>query len=280
MNQNTEKFKKIEISIITISYNQSSFLKECLESVKRQAYPWLQHIVIDGGSNDGSIDILKKHSSLNLGYDFVWLSEKDKGPADALNKGFRIATGQVFGFLNSDDLLLPGSLQIVSSYFKGKDIKIIQGSGLIVDADAHLIRPVASIPFTVESFLARKHVIFQPSIFFRSEVYEAVGGFNIENKTSWDAEFFVDCCLAGYQLHGCPEVLSAFRLYEGSKSGSGEDSEVIKKDRARMINSCLKAGVEIERCTSLKKFKGWLMSMPYMFLVSLKWAWKYGVSHK
>jgi glycosyltransferase involved in cell wall biosynthesis len=271
---------KLKISIVTISFNQADYLQECLNSVENQGISNLEHIVIDGGSSDGTLSVLEEHAKKKLHYEFTWKSESDNGPADALNKGFRMANGKIFGFLNSDDVLLPKALQIVSSYFSDDKVKMIQGSGLIIDGQGALIRPVASIPFSAESFLAKKHVIFQPSIFFRREVYESVDGFNPENKTSWDAEFFVACSLAGYQVQACPNVLSAFRLYSESKSGSGEDFEKIKKDRVRMTEACIKNSISVENFSIIMKLWGWVISSPYILFASYKWLRENGVTNK
>jgi glycosyltransferase involved in cell wall biosynthesis len=98
------------ISIVTPSYNQAQYLDETIQSVLDQGYPNLQYMVIDGGSTDGSVEVIKKYEK-HLDY---WVSEKDKGQMDALNKGVRRSTGEIFGFINSDDLLYPRALQRVA----------------------------------------------------------------------------------------------------------------------------------------------------------------------
>ncbi len=267
----------IRISIVTISFNQAEWLKYCLDSVNCQEYANLQHIVIDGGSTDGSVDILEKYSKKKLCYQLIWESSPDDGPADALNKGFAKADGDCYGFLNSDDMLYPGALHVVAEHFKNNSIKVIQGAGLIMDERSRLIRPVPSIPLSISSFLAHKHVIFQPSVFFRNEVFGAVGGFNSKNYTSWDAEFFVDCCLAGYLIHPCHYVLSLFRLYSNSKSGSGCDSIKIVKDRDRMRGKCVLFGAIPEKNHLKRKVFGWVMSLPSITFASYAWARMYGI---
>ena len=102
-----------KISIVTPSFNQVQFLEETIRSVLLQGYPNLEYIIIDGGSTDGSIDIIKKYSRW-LRY---WVSEPDSGQSNAINKGFAKASGEIFGYLNSDDLYEPNALKIISSYF-------------------------------------------------------------------------------------------------------------------------------------------------------------------
>jgi len=100
-----------KITIVTPSFNQGNFIDENIQSVLTQNYPNFEHIIIDGGSIDGTVDILKKYSHLK------WVSEPDRGQASALNKGFRMATGDVIGWLNSDDSYLPGTFEVVARAF-------------------------------------------------------------------------------------------------------------------------------------------------------------------
>lgn len=104
----------MKISIVTANYNQGRWLPNCIESIHSQRYPALEHIVIDGGSTDGSVDIIRGYSA-KLAY---WCSEKDKGQYDAINKGFERSTGEIMAFLNADDLYLPWTLQTVASIFE------------------------------------------------------------------------------------------------------------------------------------------------------------------
>ena len=104
------------ISIITPSFNQGKFIEQTILSVLNQHYPNFEHIIIDGGSTDGSIEILKKYPHL------IWKSEKDRGQSEALNKGFEVAKGEIIGWLNSDDVYLDDTLFKVTGYLKDKNI--------------------------------------------------------------------------------------------------------------------------------------------------------------
>src|ERR1700730_2129145 len=101
----------IKISIVSPSYNQAKFLGACLSSVKEENYPYIEHIVVDGGSTDGSVELLREYSSRSGWSHLRWISEPDRGQSDALNKGFRMVTGSIIGWLNSDDIYLPSSFQ-------------------------------------------------------------------------------------------------------------------------------------------------------------------------
>src|SRR4030066_2441490 len=119
-----------KISVITPSYNQGQFIEETIISVIGQKYPELEYIIIDGGSTDNSTAIIRKYER-DLAY---WISEKDSGQSEALNKGFKKASGDIVCWINSDDLLLPGSLKIVAEYFwKHPDVMFINGNTLRID---------------------------------------------------------------------------------------------------------------------------------------------------
>ena len=124
----------LRISIITVSLNQADFIEENILSVLNQHYSNLEHIVIDGGSTDGTQAILAKYSHL------VWKSEPDRGQSHALNKGFKMATGDIIGWINSDDRLHPGALQIVNDYFQNHPCEIgVVGDQALIDAQSNLM---------------------------------------------------------------------------------------------------------------------------------------------
>src|SRR5262245_17911524 len=125
------------ISIVTPSFNQAAFLEETLRSVTAQEYPRVEHIVIDGGSTDGSVDILRRHAAGLR----AWVSEKDRGQSHAINKGFAIASGDVLTWLNSDDTLLPGALRAVGETFARRaDVDLVYGDFVYTDAAGEPMR--------------------------------------------------------------------------------------------------------------------------------------------
>ncbi len=107
-----------KISIVTPSYNSAEFIEDCIQSVLKQNYPNFEHIIIDGGSTDGTVEILKKYPHLK------WISEPDEGQSDALNKGFKKAEGDIIGWLNSDDVYLPGTFNKVADILSNDKIDI------------------------------------------------------------------------------------------------------------------------------------------------------------
>ena len=198
------------ISIVTISFNQAEFLPFAIESVLSQDYDNLQYIVVDPGSADGSRDIIHEYSD-RIGR---VLLDPDHGPADGLNKGFAAADGEIFGYLNADDVLLRGALSKIAPYFirfPGADV--ISGHCLIIDRDGNTLRESYSDVFHQTSVLHRAASLMQPSSFFRRSIYENTDGFNVNNRLDWDAELFVDLHAAGATFRLCNEMLSGYRIY-------------------------------------------------------------------
>ncbi len=159
------------VSIITPSYNQSAFLEQTLQSVFAQDYPLIEYIVIDGGSTDQSPEIIEKFSN-QLAW---WVSEEDKGQADAINKGFRRARGEILAWLNSDDLYLPGTVsQAVQSLQSNPELGLVFGDAITMDANG---RPLGRLAFGDWGLkeLINFRIICQPAVFMRRTVLEQAG---------------------------------------------------------------------------------------------------------
>jgi glycosyltransferase involved in cell wall biosynthesis len=208
----------IPISIVTISYNQAKFLETAIRSVLDQGYPWLEYIIVDPGSTDGSRDIIERYA----GRLHKIIFDPDRGPADGLNKGFRFAAGEVFGYINADDILLPGALTKVSGYFQTcLDIDILLGNGVQLDNNGTVTRKLFSSNWDLRRYAYGVCVVVQQGNFFKSVAFNKAGGFNIENRISWDAELLVDMCMTGAKFMKVDDLLGGFRLYPESISGSG-----------------------------------------------------------
>jgi glycosyltransferase involved in cell wall biosynthesis len=161
------------ISVVTPSYNQGRFLGECIASVFRQNYPNLEFIIIDGGSTDGSVHIIKEHEA-NLTF---WCSEPDKGQADAINKGFRMATGEVVAWLNADDFYLPDALmRVAQAYQQNSHASFYFGDGLRVDENGRSLSgffPEGQIGFSLQALIYGLNCLLQPATFInRAKVIE------------------------------------------------------------------------------------------------------------
>ena len=206
----------MKISIVTISFNQRDFLKECIDSVLNQDICDVEYIIVDPGSTDGSRELIESY-----GDQVIKVFQKDDGPADGLNLGFKHATGDIFGFINSDDFLLPGALQTVTSFFARQPKNVFAtGAGFTADVDKPLKRIVPTV-LTKRSMLYLYAVMFQQGTFFPAEMFRAVNGFNDKNKTCWDYELFLRFLWAGATHKLIDQDLAVFRLHQGSISGSG-----------------------------------------------------------
>jgi glycosyltransferase involved in cell wall biosynthesis len=218
------------ISIVTLSFNQARFLEAAFESILGQGYPNLDYIVVDPGSTDGSRDIIERWRPRLT----TLLLDPDKGPADGLNNGFAAATGDIFGYINADDMMLPGSLAAIAHAFDRLDVDAILGNGILIDAKGNTRRRMKSSRFSLADFAHGAMTFVQQGHYFRRAAYDASGGFNIANRTSWDGELLVDMALAGARFANIPERLGAFRLYGDTITGSGRLAEQMARDLARI----------------------------------------------
>ncbi len=227
----------MKISVVTLSYNQAPFLERCLDSVLSQKGVEVEFIVIDAGSTDGSQQILERYRDrLSL-----LIIEQDDGPPDGLNKGFSRATGDIFYYLNSDDVVLPGAFASAVSHFEeNPDIDVIYGDGYQTDPDDKIIKKSYSVEkFTPYRYLVGATVLFQQAAFFRKRAFEAAGGFNKKNRTCWDGELWLDMVKKGVKMKHVPEFWGTFRVYDGTITGGG-DARWLKqylKERARMFQA-------------------------------------------
>lgn len=209
-----------KISIITPSYNQGDFLEQTILSVLGQGYPDLEYIIIDGGSTDNSVDIIKKHES-SLTH---WQSNQDNGQAHAINKGFAIATGKVVGWLNSDDMYLPGTLDFIGRFFKENEINrasVLFGNCVQVD-DKGLTASGSNVRQKHETRnLELADYIIQPSSFWTRKTIDTVGALDEKYTYGFDWEWFVRAKRAGVEFHPVDRFLSIYRIHESHKTGTG-----------------------------------------------------------
>lgn len=215
----------MRISVVTPSFNQADFLDQTLRSVLDQDYSNLEYIVTDGGSTDGSVEIIRSHADRLAG----WCSERDEGQADAIAKGFEHASGDVFCWLNSDDLLLPGSLRAVAECFlRNPKVEAISGGAYTIDAHGQPL-PAAYGSYTLGVAASYDRLrffgqegVFQPATFWRRSAYEAVGGLNRDLQFIMDLELFTRLSRRR-PFHRLPKLLACFRLHEACKSARMQD---------------------------------------------------------
>jgi glycosyltransferase involved in cell wall biosynthesis len=208
------------ISIVTPSYNRAALIEETIRSVLSQNYPNLEYVVIDGGSQDNTVDILRKYVA---GIAF-WASEPDEGQADAINKGFRRTTGDILAWINSDDQYADGALQAVArAFLQDPTIDVLYGACDLIDERGAYLCTYRTPSFNHVLELGSNRLL-QPATFFRRRVFESIGGLNPTLHYSFDYDFWLRASLRGFRFAPCPgAALSRFRLWKQSKTGSNPE---------------------------------------------------------
>lgn len=213
------------ISIITPTYNSDEYIKECIESIRSQNYQDYEHIIVDGGSSDGTLEIIKKCEGT---YPMRWISEKDEGMYDAISKGFKIAKGDILCWLNSDDIYMPWTLSIVNKIFQSSDVRWCCGVPAQINEAGQLYFPVTQF-ITFPRYCIKRGwmdgrrlgCIQQESTFWRRDLYESVGGIDKKYKFAGDYALWVKFAQKE-KLYSLNTVLAGFRVHAGQKSENRE----------------------------------------------------------
>lgn len=236
------------ISIVTPSFNQADFIEETIQSVLNQTYTNFEYIIIDGGSTDGSVEIIKKYQH-ELVY---WASEPDKGQSHAINKGFRRATGDLLCWVNSDDVLFPSCLEIISEhYIKKKSPDIIHAWGVYIDERGKITKLIR-VPRQSQSFFARgKWVAHAPSIFFKASAFWRVDALDVGLHLSMDLDLWVKMMRSGARVEQVPGYLGAFRRHTLSKTSistkSKESRSLENPETRRILDKAFPDSCETQR---------------------------------
>lgn len=203
------------VSIVTPSYNQAQFVEGTIRSVLTQDYAYVEYIIVDGGSTDGSVEIIRKYED-RLAY---WVSEKDKGQADAINKGWRRATGEIIAYLNSDDVYEPGGISRVVEYFsQHPTIGVVYGNYHLIDEQGSVRYTNQTGDFDLDQFLLGDYIC-QPTVFLRASVRHQIGELDATLRCVMDYEYLLRAALEGIQFGKIPGApLAGFRTWSGSKS--------------------------------------------------------------
>lgn len=201
------------LSIVTPSYNQSAYLGKTISSVLSQDYPDLEYFVIDGGSTDRSIEIIRKYESRLSG----WVSEEDRGQADAVNKGFARCSGEIFGWINSDDFYLKGAFFSAVDFFNSHpDVDLVYGDVLSLDGIGRMINVMRFADYELRDLMTFR-IIGQPAVFFRRSAWEAAGGLDLSYHYLLDHHLWLRIASRG-KIAYSPNPWAAARFYPEAKN--------------------------------------------------------------
>jgi len=219
------------ISIVTPSYNQGQFIEETIRSVLLQRYPNLEYIVIDGGSTDNSVEIIKKYEK----YLAYWVSELDRGQADAINKGFLKSTGDILAWQNSDDIYLPNAFFTVADVFRNHPAaSLVFGNIKFLDEGDRECGELRFVPFSQWALIYEGTMLANQAAFWRRELFLTAGPLDTSLTFCMDYEFFLRASLYG-RFKFIRRFLGAFRLHGKSKSsalshiGMREHADVVRR---------------------------------------------------
>ena len=222
--------ESIRISVITPSYNQGEFIGRTLASVASQNHPAHEHLVFDGGSKDETLQVLKA-----AGSGVRWISQPDNGQADAVNQGLEAASGEVIGWLNSDDVYYPGALETVAAIFAGDPtLDVVYGAADHIDLDDIPFESYPTTPWDPE-LLRHTCFICQPALFFRRRVLERVGLLDASLRYCMDYNYWLRLADAGCRFVYTPKKLAGSRLYAENKTLS--DRPAVHREIAEMFKS-------------------------------------------
>ena len=202
------------VSVVTPALNAERFLEETVQSVLAQTYPAVEHVVVDGGSTDGTLDVLRRHPHVR------WKSGRDAGQSDALNKGFALARGEIVGWLNADDFYLPHAVaSAVRELTSDPTAAAVYGNALVVDEQGRELSRARSGPFDLERALTFGNVVPQPTVFLRKRMLDEVGGLAVRYHYAMDFDLWIRIATRA-PLRYVDDYWAAFRIHRSSKTGT------------------------------------------------------------
>ena len=205
------------VSVVTPSFNQGEFLEETIRSVLLQGYPDLEYLVIDGGSTDNSINVIRKYEQ----WIRHWVSEADSGQSHAIQKGFNKVTGSISAYLNSDDIYMEGALQRVASRFVSRpELAVVYGNLYRIDPGDNVIEEHRNTPFMRWGYLYGGFFLHQPCTFWKTDVLRSVGGFNSDFRFDMDNDLFVRIAMTDARFAFERAFLAGFRVHPTSKTST------------------------------------------------------------
>jgi glycosyltransferase involved in cell wall biosynthesis len=212
---------KLKISIVTPVYNCEKYIEKCILSIKNQDYDNYEHIIVDGQSTDGTLDIVRKYDGT---YPMRWISETDKGMYDAINKGFGMASGDIFAWINADDCYMPHAFDTMAKIMTQRNISWCTGFPVVLTEDDRMYEMPIVLPIYLQNIVEKGYsdgrispMIQQESTFWTRELWEKSGGINTKYKAAGD--YWLWRTFAKYEkLYTVDTVIAGFRRHEGQIS--------------------------------------------------------------
>ncbi len=236
------------VSIVTPSLNQGAYVEETILSVKNQTYPRVEHIIIDGGSTDNTLDVIKKYDGA---YNMRWISEPDEGQSDAINKGWRMATGEILAYLNSDDTYMPRAVETAVRWLTDHpDVDMLYGDCSIIGKSGEVTGQYPAADFNLAELLCGRNMIPQPAVFLRKEVLDGVGYLDTNLHRTMDYDLWARIGLK-CKVKYIPQLLASFRIYPGTK-GMREGNK-FADDRLYALNKLFSASGLPEEVMALRR---------------------------
>ena len=245
----------MKISIITITYNSAKTLSRALESVQSQTYPEIEHVIVDGASTDGTKSLIENYAKQHK--NVRWISEKDKGIYNALNKGIAMATGDIIGFLHSDDVLFsPRSIEQIAAAFEDSNIDVVYGD-LQYCREGKIVRRWKSNAFHPYS-LKYGWMPPHPTVYVRKEVYAQVGEYDEWFRISADYDMILRIFGAKFKTCYLPEVLVSMEMGGASNKDAKSRLSKTQEDYIVLKKNHVGAGYLTVACKQLRKLRQFL----------------------
>jgi glycosyltransferase involved in cell wall biosynthesis len=218
-----------KISVITPSYNKGKYIEQAIQSVLLQKYPYFEHVIVDGGSTDNTLEILKKYPHLK------WISEPDMGQSNAMNKGLRMATGEILVYLNADDYFEPNAFREVAEYLNSqKNVLFVAGDCRILFSDGRVIHSKPRVSFlSILQWWNFDFPLNSSTYFYSPRIHNKIGLFNENNENIMDYDFLLRVS-QHFKIHRINTILGNYRVMPGCKSVDNAKQNLIDLQKKSM----------------------------------------------